>query len=144
PHHVRPDVRKKVLPRDALNHRRNNVPTVARVGEPRARWEQERVVLEDREAVAYRGEMTRLEELPVPVMSDAGQVPRELPRGDGISLLGKGRHIPLDGRVQIELPLLVQQCHRRGRERLRDTADAKLRRARDGSPPGGVRIAEPL
>ena len=51
-------------------------------------------------------------------MPDAGEMPRELPGGDGVSLVGEGRHIPLDRRVEIELPLLVQQDDGRGRERL--------------------------
>src|SRR4029077_1616439 len=125
--HVRRDIGKKVFSRGVLDDGRDEVPTVARVGEAGARWEQERVVLEDRESVAHRGEVPVQQELVVLVMPDAGEVSRELARGDGISLVGEGRYIALDRRVEMELPPFVQQGDGRSRERLGDAADAELR-----------------
>src|SRR5207248_11174935 len=76
--HARRDVREEILPRGALHGRRDEVPTVARVGEARAGGEQERVVLENREPVADRGEVPVQEELAVTQMPDAGDISSKL------------------------------------------------------------------
>ena len=142
--HVRCHVVQEVVSRRGFHHRRDEIPAVARVGESRAGREQERIVLEDRESVEHRGEAPVQEEFPILVMPDACEMAGEQASGDGVALVGERRHVALNGRVEIELPLLVQQGDGGGRERLRYAPDAKLRLARHGLLALGVRVPEPL
>jgi len=84
------------------------------------------------------------EEFLVLVMPDAGEMSGELAGGDGVTLLGKRGHVALHRRVEIELPLLVQQGDGGGRERLRYAPDAELRLAGYGLLALGVGVPEPL
>src|SRR5690606_16143471 len=80
-------VRQERLPGRTLDHGADQVPAVARVGVAGAGLEEERVVLEDREAVENRLVAVAAEELVAAVMADAGEMARELARGDGPALL---------------------------------------------------------
>ena len=78
---------------------------------PRARLEQERVVGQKGHRVAHT--RTVFDGHGVVVVAanavDAGDVAHQLARGDRPLFPGVGRDIPLNGRIEIEAPPLVQE-----------------------------------
>src|SRR5439155_19014537 len=96
-----------------------------------ARGEQQRVALKDGESFEHAGEAAVEQEFVTSIMANPGQVPGELPRGDRDALIGKRRDVALQRGVEVELPLLVQQCHGRRGDRLGHAPDAELRLRRD-------------
>ena len=144
PEHVAGRVAQEVLSRGGFDHRRDQVPAVGRVGKLRARGEQQRIVLKNGESLEHGAEVAVEQEFIPPIMANPGQVPGELPRGDRDAFIGKRRDVTLHRRVEVELPLLVQQRHRRRGDRLGHAADAELRLRRDGNLAGDIGVAEAL
>src|SRR5207237_4770844 len=116
----------EVLPRRALHDRRDQVPAVARVGKLRPRRGEQQVSLEDGEPLEHRVEVAVPQELVTPVVPDAREVPGELAGSDRIALVWQRGDVALNRRVEIELPLLVEERHGRRGQGLRDAADAEL------------------
>ena len=86
--------------------------------------------------------MTVQEKLIVAIVPDAREVPGELPGSDRVTLIGKRRDVALHRRIEVELPLLVQQRDGGGGERLGHAPDPKLRLGGDRGLAGEIRIAE--
>ena len=107
----------------SFDHRSDEIPPVGRVGVFGAGLEEQRIVLEDLEAVEHRRIVLLVLELAFLVVPDPREVTCQLPGGDGPALLGKRRNVFLDGSVEVQLALLDQQAQRRGGERLGNTAD---------------------
>ena len=104
----------------------------------------ERVVLEQRQHVLHVVEMAGVQHgaaLAAPV-AQAREVRGEQPRGDRhAGFHRKGRHVALDGGVEIEAATLPQFEHREARNGLRDARDAQDGAGRD--PCAVLQVGEP-
>ena len=135
---------RKRLPGRPLDHGADENPAPGGVAVLRARFEQERISGEHRhrlvEACAVVGGHGV-----VVVAADtvnAGDIAHQLARGDRPLLRGVGRDIPLNGRVEIEAPPVVQKGCGNRRQRFREGAETEAGARRDCRTAIVVRPAE--
>jgi hypothetical protein len=104
----------------------------------------EGVVDEHAQAVEYRVVVADVDRLAAFVVADAAEVSAELAQSRNAVASREGGDVLADLGVEREPALLSEAGDRRRRERLRQAADAELRRARDRSAVGDVSEAAAL
>lgn len=137
---------RKWLPGRSLYYRADENPAPDGVAVLRARFEQERFSGEHRHRLTEACTVVGGHGVVVVAADavDAGDIAHQLARGDRPLFRGVCRDIPLNGRVEIEAPPIVQKGGGNRRQRFREGAETETRARRDGRPAVVVGPAEPF